>query len=314
MRAITVSEHGGPEVLQAGEAEIPRPGPGEVLVRVLSAGVGPWDVAMRSGQLGGELPYIPGGEFAGVVVGRTGDDAAFEDGEPVYGYPALTGCYAEFVTCPAEQMAPLPAGLGQIEAGAVPIDALTAQQGVLDHLGAGRGDTVLVTAAAGGLGHLAVQIARAAGANVLATASPQHHEFVHSLGASVVLDHTRSDWPEQVRKLTDGGVSRVLACARPTLPGAARAARDGAVVATPVYAAEYPEADRVHWLSYDGERRGSGLIALAPWFDDGTLEVHVSRRFYWQDAAAAHREVEQGHTRGKVVLVVDEDLAAQAGL
>lgn len=314
MRAITVSEHGGPEVLRPGETEIPQPGPDEVLVRVLSAGVGPWDAAMRSGQLGGQLPYVPGAEFCGVVVGHTGDEAAFEDGEPVYGYPGLTGCYAEYVTCPSEQLAPLPAGLGRIGAGAVPVDALTAQQGVQDHLGVGAGDTVLITAAAGGLGHLAVQIARALGANVLATASPQHHEFVHSLGASLVLDHQRPDWPDQVRKLTDGGVGRVLACARPTLAGAAQAASAGAVIATPVHADSYPDSGRVRWAAYNGQPRGSGLIALAPWFDDGSLQVHVSRQFYWQDAAAAHREVEQGHTRGKVVLVVDDDLAAQAGV
>ena len=109
MQAIMVSRYGGPDVLEVSETEIPRPGPGEVLVRVLAAGVGPWDTSVRSGNLGGELPVIPGAEFAGVVVGDTGDDADFEDGEPVYGYPGLTGCYAEYVTCPAEQLAPVPA-------------------------------------------------------------------------------------------------------------------------------------------------------------------------------------------------------------
>ncbi len=106
----------------------------------------------------------------------------------------------------------------------------------------------------------------------------------------------------------------MLACAGPTLAGAARAAADGAVVATPVRGVDQPEADRVHWLTYNGEARGSGLIALGPWFDDGTLTVHIARRFFWKDAAAAHREVEPGHTRGKMLLVVDEDLAAQTGL
>ncbi len=172
---------------------------------------------------------------------------------------------------------------------------------------------MLITAAAGGLGHLAVQIARARGANVIATASQQHHDFVHRVGASVVVDHMQPDWPDQVRRLA-GGIGRVLACAGPTLAGAAQAASDGAVIATPVHADSYPGGDRVQWRPYNGQPRGSDLIALAPWFDDGSVEVHIARRFYWKDAAAAHREVEGGHTRGKLVLVVDEDLAAQSGL
>jgi NADPH:quinone reductase len=312
MKAIMVSEPGGPEVLRIGEAAIPEPGPDEVLVRVLSAGVGPWDAAMRSGQLpAAELPFIPGAEFAGLVVGDTGAEAAFEDGEPVYGYPGLASCYAEYVTCPSEQLAPIPSGLSAADAGAVPVDVLTAFQGLTGILGIGAGDQVLITAAAGGLGHFAVQIARTLGAIVIGTASPQHHDFVHKLGAAVVVDHTRPDWPELVRQESGGGPTRVLACAAPTLAGAARAARDNALLATPVHADEYPDSHRVRWQQYNGEPRGSNLIRMGPWFDDGSLEVHISRRFFLADAAEAHREVEKGHTRGKLGLIIDEDLAAQ---
>ena len=311
MQVITVSQFGGPEVLQVGEAELPQPGPGEVLVRVIAAGVGPWDASLRRGGYTGPLPYVPGGEFAGVVVGDTGADAALDDGTPVYGYPALTGCYAEYLTCPVEQLAPIPGGLSGIEAGAVPIDALTAEQGLTDVLKLGAGDTVLITAGAGGVGHFAVQIARNLGAIVVATSSPQHHEFLHRLGAAEVIDHTRPDWPEQARDLTNGGAERVLACAAPSLDGAARAARDGALIATPVHA-DLPDAQRVRWQQYDGERSGTRLIRMAPWFDDGSLSVTLQARYFWHDAAQAHAEVERGHTRGKIVLVVDEDLAAAA--
>lgn len=314
MQAIMVSEPGGPEVLQLGETAIPQPGADEVLVRVLAAGVGPWDAMLRDGGWTGALPYIPGGEFAGLVEGDTGDKAAFEDGEPVYGYPGLTGCYAEFVTCPAEQLAPIPDGLSGTDAAAVPVDGVTALQGLTDVLGVGSGDTVLIAAAAGGLGHLAVQIARALGATVIATASPQHHDFVHKLGAAEVIDHSQPEWPDRVRALSGSGVDLVLACAPATLPGAAKAASDGALIATPVHADDYPESGRVHWQPYDGQPRGSSLIRLAPWFDDGSLSVHISRRFFWRDAAAAHREVEKGHTRGKLLLIVDEDIAAKSGL
>ena len=309
MQAITVSEFGGPEVLKVTEVPLPQPGPGEVLVRVLAAGVGPWDATLRRGGWTGSRPYVPGGEFAGVVVGDTGADAALDDGTPVYGYPGLTGCYAQYVTCPVEQLAPIPEELSAVEAAAAPIDAITAEQGLTDVLAIAAGDRVLITAGAGGVGHFAVQIARILGASVIATASPQHHQFLHQLGAANVFDHTRADWPDQVRELTDGGAERVLACAAPTLDGAARAARDGALIATPVHAGQ-PEAGRVRWQQYNGQPRGSRLIRMAPWFDDGSLSVTLQARYFWQDAAQAHRVAEEGHTRGKLVLIVDEDLAA----
>jgi NADPH:quinone reductase-like Zn-dependent oxidoreductase len=309
MLAVRVHKFGGPEVLELEDVARPEPGPEEILVRVMAAGVGPWDIAMREGSFGGSLPYTPGGEFAGLVEGGTGEFASFSDGTPVYGYPGLAGCYAQYVTCPVEQLAPIPSGLSMADAGAVPVSALTAEQGLTDELNVGAGDTVLIAGAAGGLGHLAVQIARALGANVIATASPDHHEFLHHLGAEIVVNHTEPDWPEQVRKATDGGAAKVLAVTIPSLAGAAQAARDGAVIATPVNG-DYPDADRVTWRHYNGTPRGSRLIRMAPWFDDGTLSVEVSRRYSWRDVAEAHREVGRGHTRGKVALVVDDDLAA----
>jgi NADPH:quinone reductase-like Zn-dependent oxidoreductase len=310
MRAITVSEFGGPDVLKPAEVPMPGPGPDDVLVRVLAAGVGPWDAHLRSGGWTGPLPFIPGGEFAGVVEGDTGDDAGFDEGAPVYGYPGLSGCYAQYVRCPVEQLAPLPDSLPITDAAGTPIDALTAHQGLTDVLSLRRGDEILITAGAGGLGHFAVQIARILGARIVATASPQHHEFVHHGGAAVVIDHTQPDWPDQVRDVTGGGAQRVLACAAPTLEGAARAARDGATIATPVHA-RYPDAERVHWQSYDGQPSGSRLIRMAPWFDDGLLSVEVAGRYYYEDAAKAHRRVEEGHTRGKLVLIMDDALARE---
>jgi len=136
---------------------------------------------------------------------------------------------------------------------------------------------------------------------------------VHKLGAAVVIDHNQPDWPDQVREATDGGAEKVLACAAPTLDGAARAARDGALVATPVHA-ETPGGQRVRWRQYNGQPRGSRLIRMAPWFDDGSLSVTLQARYSWSDAAQAHREVERGHTQGKIALIVDDDLAASLGV
>lgn len=311
MRAMIVERLGDdPEAMRLADVDLPEPAEGEALIRVQAAGVGPWDVSMRRGAWTGPVPYAPGGDFAGVIVGDTGANAAFDDGAPVYGCPGLSGCYAEYVTCPIEQLAPIPAGLSIVDAAGAPIDALTAEQGLTDVLSVEAGDHILITAAAGGLGHLAVQIARALGAAVIATASPDHHDFVHKLGAAVVIDHNQADWPDQVREATGGGPAKILACAAPTLEGAARAARDGATIATPVHAA-LPAADHVHWQTYDGQPSGSRLIRLAPWFDDGTLTVHVEARYFLGDAAQAQRKVAQGHTRGKIVLIVDEDLAAE---
>jgi NADPH:quinone reductase len=313
MQAIMVSQFGGPEVLQVGEVPVPQPGPDDVLVRVLAAGVGPRDVNLRNGGWTGPLPYIAGGEFAGFVEGDTAANAGLYDGAPVYGSPGLSGCYAQYLTCPVEQLAPVPAGLPIADAAGVPIDVLTADQGLTDVLGVGAGDQVLITAGAGGLGHFAVQIARILGAVVVATANPQHHEFVHNLGAATVVDHTEPDWPDEVRKVTDGGADRVLVCAAPTLHGAERAARDGALLATPTRA-ELPHSERVRWQHYDGQPSGSRLIRMAPRFDDGSLSVTVQARHYWQDAAQAHRDIEGGHTRGKIILIVDDDLAATMGI
>jgi NADPH:quinone reductase-like Zn-dependent oxidoreductase len=108
----------------------------------------------------------------------------------------------------------------------------------------------------------------------------------------------------------DGGAQQILACAGPTLEGAARAARDGATIATPVHA-ERPDTPGVTWRVYNGEPSGSRLIRMAPWFDDGLLSVEVEARYFYENAAEAHRRVEEGHTRGKVVLIVDNDLARE---
>jgi NADPH:quinone reductase-like Zn-dependent oxidoreductase len=310
MQAVMVHRFGGPEVMQVEEVPTPEPGPDELLVRVLAAGVGPWDARLRRGGWTGPLPYIPGGEFAGTVMGETGAGAGFADGAPVYGYPGLTGCYAQYVTCPIEQLAPIPAALRAVEAAGVPIDALTAEQGLTDILEIKAGDRVVITAGAGGLGHFAVQIAHALGAVIVSTASPRNHEFVHKLGAAIVIDHTLPSWPDQVRDATFGGAERMLVCAEPTIRGAARAARDGAVIATPVHAKELPDQHRLDWRRYDGLPRGSRLIRMAPWFDDGSLSVHISGKYFFHDAPAAHEVIEKGHTQGKIVLVVDEDLAA----
>jgi NADPH:quinone reductase-like Zn-dependent oxidoreductase len=307
MRAILVEQFGDPDVLQVREVPLPQPTSGEVLVRIMSAGVGPWDVAQRQGRFGTELPYIPGFECAGTVVGRTGDAAGFHDGEPVYGYIGLGGAYAEYATCRPDRLAPVPMALALWEAGAAPVDLLTADAGIHDALGLRRGQTVLVTAAAGGLGHLAAQLAVHAEAHVIATAGRDHHDFVHKLGVREVVDHYDADWPQRVRDITSGGVDAALSTVTATTDGAIAATRDGGVVATPTPGGEVPAGRRVQLLRYQGPMDGGRLARLAPLLDDGAVALIISARFDIEDAPAAHRQVEQGHTRGKIVLCVNDD-------
>ena len=313
MRAIVVKRFGPAEVMEAGEVAVPEPAEGEILVRVLAAGVGAWDVELRRGEWSGALPYVPGAEFAGLVVGDTGADAGFDDGTLVYGWPGLGGCYAEYVTCDVERLAPVPDGLSVTEAAAAPVDAATAEHGIVEILGAGADDRVLITDAAGGLGRFAVQIARALGAVVVATANPRDHELMHKLGAAVVIDQTAPNWPDRAREELDGGAERVLACTAASLAGAAAAARDGAVIATPVRG-ELPDAGRVTWQHYQARPSGTRLIRLAPWFGDGSLSVQLAAQYGLEDAPRAHQAVEQGNAAGDVVLVVDVDLAAELGV
>src|SRR2546429_9102181 len=121
MQVIEVHEFGGPEVLQVGEADLPQPHPGEVLVRVLAAGVGPWDVSFRRGGWTGGLPFVPGGEFSGVVVGDTGRDAALDGGAPGYGWPGMTRRYAQDLPFPGGQAAPIPPGPARLGAAGPPL-------------------------------------------------------------------------------------------------------------------------------------------------------------------------------------------------
>jgi NADPH:quinone reductase-like Zn-dependent oxidoreductase len=306
MRAIVVEEFGGPEVLQVRDARLPEPGPGEALMWVVSAGIGPWDVAQRRGKLGAKVPYIPGFECAGTVVGNTGAAIGWHDGEPVYGYVGFGSAYAEYVACPYERLAPLPMALELWEGGAAPVNLLTADAGIRDVLAVRPGQTVLVTAAAGGLGHLATQLAVYAGAHVIATAGREHHDFVHKLGAGEVVDHYDPEWPRRVAEMTSGGVDAALSSVPATTAGAVAATRDGGTVATPARGGEEPTDGRVRLHRYQGPLDGQRLARLAPALDDGAIALVISARYDLEDAPAAHRELEQGHTCGKIVLSVND--------
>ncbi len=213
MRAIRFHELGGPEVLRYEEAPEPRPGPGEVLIRVRAAGVNYADTMFREGRyfLRPEFPQIPGLEAAGEVVAVGEGVSGFAPGDRVMGPLEKAGGYAEYAVAPARHLTRIPGSVSWVDAAAIPIAAVTADQ-VL-HV-AGRlaaGESVVVHAAAGGVGMLLVQMAKLAGARVIATASTdEKRQLALSLGADMAIDYTQADWPQQVRAATGGRGADVI--------------------------------------------------------------------------------------------------------
>jgi NADPH:quinone reductase-like Zn-dependent oxidoreductase len=308
MRTVRQHELGGPEVLVVEEAERPEPGPTEVLVRVAAAGVNPVDWKTRAG--GGflrEPPFTVGWDVAGVVEAVGFGVTWVAPGDRVFGmprFPREAACYAEYVVSPSRHVAPIPDGLGDVEAGAVPLAGLTAWQALVETARVGEGSRVLILGAAGGVGHFAVQIAKARGAWVAGTASAGKHAFLAELGADEAIDYTSEAVTDRVMDLdvvldAVGGDSGV---------GAVSAIREGGVLVTVSGSAVagLREAaagrSRVEGILVEPDR--AGMEALASLAAEGKLRPHVERTFPLADAAEAHRLGEQGRTPGKLVLAV----------
>ncbi|MEU3607305.1 NADP-dependent oxidoreductase [Streptomyces sp. NPDC035033] len=309
MRAISQDTHGTPEVLKEVVLPRPAPGPSEILVAVRAAGVNPTDWKHRAaGIFLDRMPLVLGWDVSGVVEAVGFGVTLFKPGDEVFGmlpYPHGVGSHAEYVTGPARAFARKPAGIDHVQAGALPLAALTAYQAIVDAAAVRAGQRVLVHAAAGGVGHLAVQIAKARGAYVVGTASAPKHDFVRSLGADEVVDYRTTDFRDAVRDVdmvldTLSGDTRVrsLDVLRPggilvsLLPGtdpdeAAKAAARGVRVETLLVEADH-----------------TGMNAVADLAAAGTLRAHVEAVFPLADAAKAHALGETGRTTGKIVLTV----------
>ncbi|MGW2013390.1 NADP-dependent oxidoreductase [Streptomyces sp. NPDC001927] len=306
MRAITATAWGGPEVLAEARVARPEPGPTEILVRVHAAGVNPADWKIRaSGGFGpwGEPPIL-GWDVSGVVEAVGFGVTLYAPGDEVFGmpqFPQQGGGYAEYVAAPARHFARKPAGLSHVEAAALPLAGLTAWQALVETARLRAGQRVLVHAAAGGVGHLAVQIAKARGAYVIGTASGAKHDFLRSLGVDEPIDYTTTDFAQAVRDvdivldcyggdygtrslpvLRDGG-SLVTLPSPDDVPASVRGIRTGFTLVEPDYA---------------------GLLALAALVEAGQLRPEVDTVLPLAEAAKAHALGESGRTRGKLVLTV----------
>ncbi|MCC3371614.1 NADP-dependent oxidoreductase [Cohnella sp. REN36] len=303
MKAVGFETYGSPEVLKMIEVETPQAGPGEVRVRVKSAGVQPADCAVRRGwTLPGmtvSLPHVTGNEFAGVV-DQVGEGVAdWAAGDEVLGF-RMQQAYAEYVVAPADQIVAKPPVMSWEVAGSLSASGQTAHTAI-ETLRIGPGDTLFINGAAGGVGTMAVQLARLRGATVIGAASPGNHDYLRSLGAIPVAYGEGLE--ERLRALAPGGIEAALDAA----------GEDGLRVSARLV----PELDRVvtivafeaaQSLGASGlrsRRSAQRLAELARLYAEGKLLAHIRSSYPLSRAADAHREVETGHGRGKVVLIVD---------
>lgn len=317
MRAMVATSAGGPEVLREAAVPLPVRANAEVVVRVLAAGVNPIDAKTRAGRgvagAIGSWPAILGYDLAGIVVESPYEAHPLAVGSAVYGMtmvPRFGGSYAEFAAVPELFLAPKPPSLSFEEAAAVPLAALTAWGMVVDVARAHEGQRVLIHAGAGGVGHFAVQFASFFGAHVVATCSARNVSFVSELGAARVIDYTSSRFEDEesdfdvvidlIGNVHDDTGSRSLRVLRP----------GGLIINAPTGSwstlHEEAEAAGVRATGYKVSSNGATLAVMSRMIEAGDLRVHVDRVLPLAEVAEAHRLLEGGHTRGKIVLRVGE--------
>lgn len=306
MKAISQAELGGPEVLHLNEIQRPEPGMGQILVRVHAAGVNPVDVMNRqTGVFVGPPPFILGWDVSGTVEAVGIGVTLFQPGDDVFGllpFPQGHGAYAEYVTGPTRVFAPKPANLDHIGAAALPLAGLTAWQALVDTARIGHGSRVLITGPAGGVGHLAVQIAKAYGAHVIGLVTSDTAAYVQSLGADEVIDYTTADfsqvvsdldvvfdvigrdYPDKALRVIKPGGTLVSTLPQSLPPVAGEAAQRGIRLA-----GLFVEADRL------------GMTALADLVTRGTLTPTIAATF---PLAEAGRAQSNGSGPGKTVLTL----------
>ncbi|WP_037361151.1 NADP-dependent oxidoreductase [Amycolatopsis orientalis] len=308
MRVITQEKLGGPEVLTIVEAPEPRAVPTEVLVRVKAIGLNPLEARLREGEfpLLGQPPFVLGWDVSGVV-----EEALtwrFRPGDEVFGmplFPRAANAYAEVVAAPALHLIRKPKQLSHVEAAALPVVGLTAWQGLVDLGGVTAGSRVLIHGGGGGVGHVAIQLAKALGAQVITTAGESKRKFVEGLGADEVIDYRKVDFAEAVRDIdvvldTLGGdvAERSLGVLRPGGQLVTAVADEDTELIAKFEAAGM----RFSGIAVDPDPVGlRGLVALV---EQRKLRVHVQETFPFERIVDAHRLLDGGHLQGKLVLTV----------
>jgi NADPH:quinone reductase-like Zn-dependent oxidoreductase len=308
MKAVRIHAYGGVDVLRYEDVPRPRPGPGEVLVRVHAAGVNPVDAAIREGRLRerlhSTLPLTLGWDVSGAIEALGPGVTRFRRGDAVFAYLALTrgGGYAEYVVMAEAEAAPKPTSIDHVQAASVPVVALTAWQSLVDKAQLQPGQTVLIHGGSGGVGTMAIQIAKIRGARVIATGSARNLDYLKSLGADEVIDYGATRFEDVVKDvdvvfdlvgkdtqerswqvIKKGGI---LVSVRE--PGAEEKAKERGVRAA--YVLVQPHAEQ--------------LAEIARLIDAGRIKPVVSETFSLAEVQRAHQQIETRHTRGKLVLRV----------
>jgi NADPH:quinone reductase-like Zn-dependent oxidoreductase len=299
MRAALLRETGGPEVLRVEEVPRPEPDDGEVLIAVRAASINPIDWKYRRGLVPKDLPAVLGNDISGTVEQSRAD--GFAEGDDVFGF-APRGGYAELATAPAGAIAKKPPGLSHEQAAALPVAGLTAWQALFDRGRLQRDQTLLVAGAAGGVGHLAVQFGKHAGAQVIGTGSSRNREFVLELGADEYVDYTAEDVAEAVSEV-DVAFDTVGGATTETLLATVR--EQGVLV---VIAGAPPEAQaaergvRAELLVMSPNPQQ--LAQIAELVASAAVDVEIAARFPLDEVAKAHELSEAGHVRGKLILTL----------
>src|SRR5438034_5930893 len=311
MKAVVVHEYGGPEVLKYEEVPRPEPKEDQILVRVMAAGVNPVDALIRSGMFAkyekDVFPIIPGADIDGVIDKVGSKITKFEAGDPVFAYVSLKGGggYAEYALGTERDTAAKPKSLSYAEAAAVPIVALTAWQALIDTARLGAGQTALIHGGSGGGGSFAIQIAKARGAKVIATASTANQDLLKELGADVVVDYTKQKF-EDVAKDVDVILDSV---GKDTLARSYGVVRKGGFIVTLVARIDQAEVDKhgIHGASLNVEPNSDELAEIGKLIDEKKIKVVVSQTFPLAEAKRAQEQVATGHTRGMIVLKISDE-------
>ncbi|PZQ89924.1 MAG: NADPH:quinone reductase [Leifsonia xyli] len=317
MRAVTVTEPGAPDALHLSEVDRPIRVNAEFLIRVAAAGVNPIDAKTRAGRGAWagvtSTPVVLGNDFSGVVVEAPFESHPLQPGTEVYGMgmvPRLGGSYAEYLTVPALSVARKPPSLSHVEAAAVPLAALTAWGMVVETAKAHEGQRMLIHAGAGGVGHFAVQFASYFGARVIATGSERNAPFLAELGASEIVDYTAGPFEDAVAPV-DVVIDLIGNAAGDTGSRSLGVLRPGGLYVNgpsgsfPAMAAE-AAALGVRATGFRVSPDAATLAIVTRLLESGDVRVYVDRVLPLAEAAEAHRLIESGHTRGKIVLAVAE--------
>lgn len=311
MKAFLLKEPGGTENLKLADVDVPQIGTDEVLVQVKAISINPVDIKSRAGKgvygrIKDQSPLILGWDISGVVTESKSD--AFKAGDEVFGmvnFPGHGKAYAEYIAAPASHLALKPSTISHEEAAAATLAALTALQTLEEQAKVQPGQKVLIHAAAGGVGHYAVQLAKHLGAFVVGTSSAKNKEFVLSLGADEHIDYHGYDWknsPYQFDFILDtiGGENIDLSLEVAKAGGTLISIPSGLNEAV----TEKAKAKGVDGYFSMVKSDGAGMKKLASLLADGTIKSHVSATFLFEEIGAAHSQVESGRTVGKIVVVL----------